>query len=50
VSRKTFPFLAKLGSGSITGASDVDPSGIATYSKVGVQPSLIYTVIGARGK
>src|SRR5215467_1917273 len=30
-------FLAKLGPGLITGASDDDPSGIATYSQVGAQ-------------
>src|SRR5678816_4447003 len=31
------PFLSKLGPGLITGASDDDPSGIATYSQVGAQ-------------
>ncbi len=30
-------FLSKLGPGLITGASDDDPSGIATYSQVGAQ-------------
>src|SRR4029077_15761266 len=30
-------FLRKLGPGLITGASDDDPSGIATYSQVGAQ-------------
>jgi len=30
-------FFAKLGPGLITGASDDDPSGIATYSQVGAQ-------------
>src|SRR5580704_1722120 len=30
-------YLAKLGPGLITGASDDDPSGIATYSQVGAQ-------------
>jgi Mn2+/Fe2+ NRAMP family transporter len=29
--------LASLGPGLITGASDDDPSGIATYSQVGAQ-------------
>ena len=29
--------LSKLGPGVITGASDADPSGIATYSQVGAQ-------------
>ena len=29
--------LARLGPGLITGASDDDPSGIATYSQVGAQ-------------
>ena len=29
--------LARLGPGLITGASDDDPSGIATYSQTGVQ-------------
>src|ERR1700710_1407506 len=29
--------LRKLGPGSITGAADDDPSGIATYSQVGAQ-------------
>ena len=31
------PFLKVLGPGLITGASDDDPSGIATYSQVGAQ-------------
>ena len=30
-------FFSKLGPGLITGASDDDPSGIATYSQVGAQ-------------
>src|SRR6185437_14003729 len=30
-------FFSKLGPGLITGASDDDPSGIATYSQVGTQ-------------
>jgi Mn2+/Fe2+ NRAMP family transporter len=30
-------FLQKLGPGLITGASDDDPSGIATYSQTGAQ-------------
>ena len=30
-------FLRKLGPGLITGASDDDPSGIATYSQAGAQ-------------
>ncbi len=30
-------FLSKLGPGFITGASDDDPSGIATYSQTGAQ-------------
>jgi Mn2+/Fe2+ NRAMP family transporter len=30
-------WLARLGPGVITGASDDDPSGIATYSQVGSQ-------------
>jgi Mn2+/Fe2+ NRAMP family transporter len=30
-------FFARLGPGLITGASDDDPSGIATYSQVGAQ-------------
>ena len=35
--RRRHPFLAYLGPGLITGASDDDPSGIATYSQVGAQ-------------
>jgi NRAMP (natural resistance-associated macrophage protein)-like metal ion transporter len=35
--RLLFLFLSKLGPGLITGASDDDPSGIATYSQVGAQ-------------
>ncbi len=31
------PFWKKLGPGLITGASDDDPSGIATYSQAGAQ-------------
>ena len=34
---KRFPFLNFLGPGLITGASDDDPSGIATYSQAGAQ-------------
>src|SRR5271163_3097340 len=34
---KSLNFLRKLGPGLITGASDDDPSGIATYSQVGAQ-------------
>jgi NRAMP (natural resistance-associated macrophage protein)-like metal ion transporter len=34
---KGLEFLRKLGPGLITGASDDDPSGIATYSEVGAQ-------------
>jgi len=34
---KVFRFLGKLGPGVVTGASDDDPSGIATYSQVGAQ-------------
>jgi Mn2+/Fe2+ NRAMP family transporter len=30
-------FLKKLGPGLITGASDDDPSGIATYSQIGAR-------------
>lgn len=44
VSSKTMPFVSKsrnsflklLGPGIITGAADDDPSGIATYSQVGL--------------
>jgi NRAMP (natural resistance-associated macrophage protein)-like metal ion transporter len=35
--RKIFLFLRTLGPGLVTGASDDDPSGIATYSQVGAQ-------------
>ena len=31
------PFLKSLGPGLITGASDDDPSGIATYSQAGAE-------------
>ena len=34
---KVFRTIAKLGPGIVTGASDDDPSGIATYSQVGAQ-------------
>jgi len=34
---KVFRVIAKLGPGIVTGASDDDPSGIATYSQVGAQ-------------
>src|SRR5580765_3334841 len=45
LSRQTF--LAKLGPGLITGASDDDPSGIATYSQVGAQfgTGLLWTML-----
>jgi hypothetical protein len=45
LSRNTF--LAKLGPGLITGASDDDPSGIATYSQVGAQfgTGLLWTML-----
>ena len=36
-SRKKFHWLKSLGPGLITGASDDDPSGIATYSQAGAQ-------------
>jgi len=41
------PFLQKLGPGLITGAADDDPSGIATYSQVGIQFGLgmLWTVL-----
>ena len=35
--RKPAPFWSRLGAGLITGASDDDPSGIATYSQAGAQ-------------
>jgi NRAMP (natural resistance-associated macrophage protein)-like metal ion transporter len=40
-------FLSKLGPGLVTGASDDDPSGIATYSQVGAQfgYSLLWTML-----
>jgi NRAMP (natural resistance-associated macrophage protein)-like metal ion transporter len=40
-------WLAKLGPGLITGASDDDPSGIATYSQAGAQfgPNLLWTML-----
>src|SRR5213080_4684663 len=39
--------LAKLGPGVVTGASDDDPSGIATYSQVGAQfgYGLLWTMV-----
>jgi NRAMP (natural resistance-associated macrophage protein)-like metal ion transporter len=37
VSRKKLHWLRSLGPGLITGASDDDPSGIATYSQAGAQ-------------
>ena len=42
---KTTGFLKRLGPGLITGASDDDPSGIATYSQIGAQYgySLLWT-------
>src|SRR5437879_11255160 len=53
VAGKTHPaeaaklFLRKLGPGLITGASDDDPSGIATYSQVGAQfgYGLLWTMV-----
>ncbi len=39
--QKNANFLQKLGPGLITGASDDDPSGIATYSQAGAQFGLI---------
>src|SRR5689334_2983113 len=43
----TRPVLQSLGPGLITGASDDDPSGIATYSQVGAQSGfgLLWSVI-----
>src|SRR5215471_7769476 len=40
-------FLEKLGPGLVTGASDDDPSGIATYSQVGAQfgYALLWTML-----
>ena len=40
-------FLSKLGPGLVTGASDDDPSGIATYSQVGAQfgYTLLWTML-----
>jgi Mn2+/Fe2+ NRAMP family transporter len=40
-------FLQKLGPGLVTGASDDDPSGIATYSQVGAQfgYGLLWTMV-----
>jgi hypothetical protein len=35
--KKSSKFLDKLGPGVITGASDEDPSGIATYAQAGAQ-------------
>jgi NRAMP (natural resistance-associated macrophage protein)-like metal ion transporter len=42
-----FSYLRKLGPGLITGASDDDPSGIATYSKAGAQfgYSLLWVIL-----
>ncbi|MGQ3889747.1 NRAMP family divalent metal transporter [Legionella sp. CNM-1927-20] len=37
VKKLSFGFLSRSGSGLITGASDDDPSGIATYSQAGAQ-------------
>ncbi|HZL34079.1 MAG TPA: Nramp family divalent metal transporter [Tepidisphaeraceae bacterium] len=37
ISKKATGFLKRLGPGLITGASDDDPSGIATYSQAGAQ-------------
>lgn len=35
--KKVYRFFAKLGPGLVTGASDDDPSGVATYSQAGAQ-------------
>jgi NRAMP (natural resistance-associated macrophage protein)-like metal ion transporter len=45
--RKIKTFLKKLGPGIVTGASDDDPSGIATYSQVGAQfgLSMLWTAL-----
>src|SRR5215475_6050558 len=45
--RPSFGFLSKLGPGLITGASDDDPSGIATYSQIGAQfgYTLLWTMV-----
>src|SRR5258705_8324468 len=45
--RSGVALLQKLGPGLITGASDDDPSGIATYSQVGAQfgYSLLWTMV-----
>src|SRR5947207_13428273 len=45
VSRKSL--LGRLGPGLVTGASDDDPSGIATYSQVGAQfgYALLWTML-----
>ena len=37
IKKEKKPFLQKLGPGLITGVSDDDPSGIATYSQIGAQ-------------
>jgi len=47
MSNKVQRFLKKLGPGLITGASDDDPSGIATYSQAGARfgPKLLWTAV-----
>jgi NRAMP (natural resistance-associated macrophage protein)-like metal ion transporter len=37
IGKSAFPILKSLGPGLVTGASDDDPSGIATYSQAGAQ-------------
>ncbi|HRI21986.1 MAG TPA: divalent metal cation transporter, partial [Panacibacter sp.] len=46
-SSKIKTFFAQLGPGLVTGASDDDPSGIATYSQAGAKfgPALLWTAI-----
>jgi Mn2+/Fe2+ NRAMP family transporter len=45
--RKVKKFLKALGPGVVTGASDDDPSGIATYSQAGAKYGLatLWTVL-----
>lgn len=47
MSNKIQRFLKKLGPGLITGASDDDPSGIATYTQAGARfgPKLLWTAV-----
>ena len=47
VTQKAKDFVRRLGPGLITGASDDDPSGIATYSQAGAQYgySLAWTLL-----